>query len=160
MHLLKTISLCDMGRSVRVVDGVRAVKMKDHYRISDPFWGDADITIDKYADVATFSKTDNENEILIPYVTSFAYSPKTDYYVKDIGDGFKKIWFHVNGYIPDKIEGYIIFIKKSIGEIKTSGNIIYQRYHTEMVVLLEEGNYLNFEGKKIEVINNKLVLVI
>jgi len=116
----------------------------------DNFWGRTDISVGNYAD---FSKLPAYGEMdrLLSYVS--------EYSVEDYGDNYKKFYFNVSTYEPEKKEGYIIFVK--FGQnIETNGKKIFGRYPTEIVVVLKEGEYLEFNGKKVEVINEQLVLYI
>ena len=68
----------------------------------------------------------------------------------------KKLILNVSTYQPDKIEGYIVFIRRQ-NDIKTNGEKLYSNLACA-IVILKEGQYVEFEGKRAEVINQKLYL--
>lgn len=156
MYLLKRIFAADFGKAVGVENGILAKWIGEKIFVSNSYWGDAVVELEKYADCSKFEKTNDGNRFLLSYVSSFDSS---EWYVANVGDGFKKITFHISTYQPEKIEGYIIFIQ-TFNNIKTSGEKIFGRYPNEVVALLKEGDYIEFEGRRIEVINSKLVLII
>ena len=60
----------------------------------------------------------------------------------------------------EKKEGYLVFIKHLNCNIKTSGKVVFTKYTTDSVVLLKDGDYLNIDETKIEVVNNLLMMEI
>ena len=93
----------------------------------------------------------DEKYLLLSYVN--------EYTVTDMEDGFKKIWFNLSSYARKGMEGYIIFLKHE-EDIKTNGEKIYGRYPTEIIVLLKEGQYLDFSGKHLKIIDGLLMVEI
>lgn len=152
MYLIKNIYLNNFIHTVIVKNGIRAVKSDSNKEIlvTDNYWGSSEIKVENFADFSEFQIIDRNN-ILLSYTN--------EYSICDIGDGYKKIIFNVNTYQPEKIEGYIIFIENE-ADIKTNGKKLFGRYPNEIVAVLKDGEYLEFSGKRIEVINGKLVLLI
>ena len=151
MFLIKKIKLINLGKDVHVEDGIRVSKIENELVAGDIYWGGSRV----FAPDSKLVKTKNENEFLLPYVTAYPLA-------SDIGDGFKEITFILNEYkdfVPP-IMGYLIFIERSNGEIKTDGEVLFRRFFTEIVAILKEGNYIEFEDRRVEVINNKLMLTI
>ena len=152
MYLIKNISFDHRTNNVKVENGIQiGILGKFKKIVRDDFWGETEVYFGDYVD---FTKIPNINGLynLLSYVS--------EYKVENIGDGFKKFHFYTSTYQPDKKEGYIIFIKRSLKEIKTNGQKIFGRYPTEIVAVLKDGNYIEFDGRKIEVINKKLTLLI
>ena len=57
-------------------------------------------------------------------------------------------------------EGYFLLIKHSNCKIQTSGKIVFTKYTTDSVVLLKNGDFLNIDETRIEVVNNRLMMEI
>ena len=57
-------------------------------------------------------------------------------------------------------DGYLVFIKHLNCKIQTSGEIVFTKYTTDSVVLLKDGDYLNIDETRIEVVNNLLMMEI
>lgn len=152
MYLIKNIYLNNFIHTVIVKNGIRAVKSDNNKEIlvTDNYWGSSEIKVENFADFSEFQIIDRNN-ILLSYTN--------EYSICDIGNGYKNIIFNVNTYQPEKIEGYIIFIENE-ADIKTNGKKLFGRYPNEIVAVLEDGEYLEFSGKRIEVINGRLVLLI
>ena len=152
MYLLKTMRFNQQTKNVEVEDGIRVYLIEGFkYIIStDSFWGKINIHLGTYADYSKFP-TYKEKEQLLSYVS--------EYEVKECGDNYKEFYFNVSTYQPEMKDGYIIFIKFA-NDIKTNGKKIFGRYTTEIVVVLKDGEYLEFDGRRVEVIDNQLVLLI
>lgn len=156
MYLLKTLGFAELGKYVKVGNGPRMLKGKDYrYEISYPFWGTAIVRLGSKFDEKNIEK-DDDGYYRLNYITCMLGGDVTGI---EIGDGFKQFNFYVNEYTPDNIEGYIIFIPK-MPHIKTSGQRIFGRYPNEIVAVLREGDFLEFEDKRVEVRDSKLMLVI
>lgn len=114
MYLIKSIYFNPLADCLKVENCIRIPKSTDSKKtlVSHDYWGKTNLHIGKFADISQFTKLDNKY-LLLSYVS--------EYDVKDIRDGFKEFSFHVSTYQPDKIEGYIIFIKSSFDNIKTNG---------------------------------------
>lgn len=153
MYLIKSIYFDSHTDCVKVENCIRILKSKDSKKtlVSHDYWGKTNLHIGQFANISQFTKPDNKY-LLLSYVS--------EYSVKDLRDGFKELSFHVSTYQPDKIEGYIIFIKSSIDTIKTNGKKLFGRYLSEIVAVLKDGEYLEFSGKKIKVVDNHLILFI
>ena len=158
MYLIKNIHFTDSGFAV-VDNGIEISKFKEELIATDEYWGKTNIIqLCDYADCSKFGRSHDGKNDLLSYVSVF--EPDNKHHVKDIGDGFKEFYFYVSTYQPENLEGYIVFIKQSKAEIKTNGKKIFGRYPNEIVAVLKEGNYLETGDRRIEVINNKLVLII
>lgn len=153
MYLLKNISFDAMNKNVIVENGIKICVKNNNTLVYLPysFWGETQIDLGKYIDFSKFEKLDDNGSCLLSYVNEYISVP--------IVDNFRKLIFNVSTYQEDKIEGYIIFLEH--GEnIKTNGERLFGRYYDEIVVVLKEKDFLEFEGKRIEVVNNNLVLLI
>lgn len=157
MYLLKTLGFAELGKYVKVKNGIELIKMDNKkYEVLDPFWGKSSVMISPKADESKLEKTDEENHYLLTY-TSYIFGKNNEGIA--IGDGFKDFTFFIHDYTPEDIEGYIIFIHL-MDRIETDGQKIFGRYPNEIVVILKEGNYLEFSDRRVEVRNSKLMLVI
>lgn len=158
MYLLKTLGFAELGKYVKVKNGIELIKMDNKkYEVLDPFWGKASVIMLHRSDESKFERTDEEKHYLLTYISSiFGDSDNTGI---NIGDGFRDFKFFVAEYTPEYIDGYIIFIHL-MDRIETDGQKIFGRYPNEIVVILKEGNYLEFSDRRVEVINSKLMLVI
>lgn len=153
MYLLKNVYIDHESERIIVEEGIEVCRLGDSKElvVVDQYWGATDFHIGDYFDFNDLVPTDEKNHYMLPYIS--------DYAVKNMGDGFKFFLFNVTSYKEDKVKGYIIFIKYAL-DIKTSGNKLYGRYPCEMIVLLKDGDYIEFENEKLEVINNKLILYV
>lgn len=153
MYLLKKISFDAMNKNVIVENGLK-VGIRKNVLIYLPysFWGETEINLGRYTDFSKLEKLDEDNcKYLLTYVN--------EYYIKPLEDNFKKFLFNVSVYQEDNVEGYIIFLEYA-DKIKTNGEKLFGRYYNEIVVVLKDKDFLEFEGKRIEVVNNNLVLLI
>jgi len=153
MYLLKKISFDAMNKNVIVENGLK-VGIRKNVLIYLPysFWGETEINLGRYTDFSKLEKLDEDNcKYLLTYVN--------EYYIKPLEDNFKKFVFNVSVYQEDNVEGYIIFLEYA-EKIKTNGEKLFGRYYNEIVVVLKDKDFLEFEGKRIEVVNNNLVLLI
>ena len=152
MYLIKNIYFNQRTNDLKVENGIRIqIFGKVKTIVRKMFWGTTEVCLDKCAD---FTKLPNINGLY--HLLSYA----NEYKVTDIGEGFKDFFFHVGIYEPDEIEGYIVFAGQASEEIKTDGEKIFGIYPNEIVVVLKNGNYLEINGRRIEVINNQLMLII
>lgn len=153
MYLLKKISFDAMNKNVIVENGLK-VGIRKNVLIYLPysFWGETEINLGRYTDFSKLEKLDEDNfKYLLTYVN--------EYCIKPLEDNFKKFVFNVSAYQEDNVEGYIIFLEYA-EKIKTNGEKLFGRYYNEIVVVLKDKDFLEFEGKRIEVVNNNLVLLI
>lgn len=161
MFLIKKLVLAENSESVFAAkDGMRAYAMQDPIKLVLPwgFWGPTEVVCGDNFDLSVLPKTEMSHEVLLTYANS--------YEVIDIDDGNHEIQFFVDKYEPDNIEGYIIFVNKVLGTIRTNGQKIGGKYNNEIVVVLREGKYLQIaehklvgkELKTAEVAEGKLVL--
>lgn len=148
MYLLKVISYDANTKSVIVEDGLKIYIKKDNtVYVRDSFWGETEIYLGKCV-----------SEKFEYYEEEYLLSYLNEYCVSSLRDNFKKLDFNVYQK-DDNIEGYMLFIKYG-DNIKTNGEKLFRRYYDEIVVVLRENDFIEFCGKRIEVINNKLVLLI
>ena len=63
----------------------------------------------------------------------------------------------MDDYQPNNIEGYILFVENE-KNISTDGQIIFSNLPNQIVVILKNGQYLDFSGKKATVQKDILVL--
>lgn len=116
------------------------------FHIFNSFWGTAQISIGKLADISHFEKI-GYNFYLLPYANNFAVSGANDF--------FKNISIHADRYEPENIEGYLLFIRNE-QKISTNGKKLYFGYPNKIIVLLKDGEFLEFSGKRVKVEQNIL----
>ncbi len=81
------------------------------------------------------------------------------YTVENLKFNWVELNFYCDNIKEDKIDGYIIFIKSMPSSIiQTDGEYLFKKSNSEAICVLREGNSLTAMNKKLEVINNKLVL--
>lgn len=152
MYLIKNIYLDKNTNCVVVQDGIRIAKIKSssitRLEVFNSFWGQTQINLGEAADFSKMEEVE-ENQFLLSYTN--------EYEIENLSDGFKKISFDVSRYELKKTEGFIIFVQNE-EKIQTNGKVLFGRYPRDVVVLLEEGQFIKISGKEILVINNKLVL--
>lgn len=149
MYLIKNIYLNRQTGEVKVENGIRVAKLDGHnINVVNPYWGEAETNVGCFSDLSKLTAID-EKYLLLSYVN--------EYIVTDMEDGFKKIWFNLSSYKRKGIEGYIIFLRHE-DDIKTNGEKIFGRYPTEMIVVLREGQYLDFSGKHVKMIDGLLMV--
>lgn len=148
MFLLKKLSYDHGSNQVEVVDGIRSFVSENGVIVQDEFWGRTEVNLGLFADKSKFEDLE-DGLVLINYANECSSS--------DIGDNYKKLTINVSVFEQEKIEGYIVFIKHSVGGFKTNGEILFKRYYTECVAILREGEYLKYDGGIVKVIDAKLV---
>ena len=148
MYLLKSISYDPNIKSVLVEDGIKCYIKRDNVvYVPDSFWGETEI----YLGINASKQFEYyEEKYLLQYSNEYSVTP--------LEDNFKKLDFNVIEY-EENIEGYIIFVKYG-EDIKTNGEKLFGRYYNEIVVVLKDKEFLEFCGKRIEVIKNRLYLLI
>jgi len=163
MYLIKSITLTENSESVFVAkDGMNVYAMTDPIKLGFPwgFWGPTEVICNDDFDLSVLPKAQMKHEVYLTYANS--------YEVSDVGNGNREIKFFVGKYDPDNIEGYILFVDKVIGSIRTNGQKVGGKYNNEIVVVLREGRYLQIEEPKhecvefktAEVMNGELILTI
>lgn len=142
MYLLKNLKFTPLEGRLIVEDGIKVVRYpnESNVEVRNAYWGKSKLT-----GIIVVSS-------LLSYVNSYC--------VNNMGDGYRSIDFHVSDHCPENIEGYILFIEKSFDEIKTDGEILFRRYPNEIVVILREGQFVEFSEKKATVVDNKLLLTV
>lgn len=148
MYLIR--QLTTRNNQVEVAKGLEMVDIgQKNFKFFDEWWGTSFVNLGMFADLSKFEKL-GKNIYLLSYVSEYA--------VTELCGNFKNFFFSVNKYDPDNIEGFILFIRNS-QNIKTNGQKLFGRYPYEMVVLLKEGQFVEFSGQKVEMIKGKLSLV-
>ena len=145
MYLVKRVYTNEYG-DVTIQNGVTAVQVEDK-KLQLIKWDKADVRIGELCNLEQL-KESAKPYLRVSYINEY----ERDFFVN--GGNFKLL---VNQYESQNIEGYIIFIEHE-ENIKTNGNIIVRRYPTEIVVVLTEGDYLEFADKKLEMLNYTLWL--
>lgn len=145
MYFIKEIDINKLEDTIKITNGIKTYDINGKYVAVDDFWGKTEFVIGTYADKSLF-KVD-EKSIIIPYAS--------EYSVKNIGDGYKELFFNVSTPEYKNVQGYIVIVKYAT-DIKTNGTTLFRRYPTEIVVLLKEGQFLEIFDKRLEVIQNKL----
>ena len=152
MYLIKKLST--QNGALVAENGIRIIKMwdsdsnKSNFSIFNGFWGSTDIYISKLTDISKFQKVCHSL-----YLLSYA----TKLISKNTDNNSKNFKFFVDDYQPNNIEGYILFIENE-KNISTDGQIIFSNSPNQIVVILKNGQYLDFSGKKATVQKDILVL--
>lgn len=160
MFLIKKIVLSENSESVLIAeDGIRTYAMENPIKLvlSWGFWGPTEVVCGDNFKLSVLPKSNMSHEVFLTYANSCE--------VEEIENGNRKIMFFVDEYQTENIEGYIVFIDKVLGTIRTNGQKIGGKYNNEMVVILREGKYLQIEEhqifgkqlKTVEVIDGKLI---
>ena len=149
MYLIKEIGFT-LNRELCIRDGIRAKLFTPCNRvfICEPFWGMAEVEVEAHADFSKFEKAGEENEVWFSYANSVN--------VKWLGAEYKELSFYVSSYQPDRIEGYIIAIP-ACWNIKTNGQKLAGRTPKDGVFFLKEGQWIEVEGNRINVMHGELI---
>lgn len=144
MFLIKQICVNNMERMVYVQDGMTVAKVgKETHSLSN-FWGA--ITLNSGA----FPKQDCSETTIVSCQS---------YNVRSIGDGFIDLslfddegnQFSRTNIDDEPFVGYLIFVRKSLEDIKTNADVLFMRYPTEIVgVLKKNGDYIEVDGFRFE----------
>ena len=151
MFFLKEIYVSDLGDGTTVKSGIVVEKRLNDFEAINNFWGKSKIVFGENVDLSKFATIANHNRALLPYASKIVIEETTSF-------GFKNIHFIVNEHESNDVDGYVIFVDNSYTDIQTTGEIIYMRDEKQAIVILREGNTLQFDGRIVEVINNKLML--
>ena len=115
------------------------------------------------ADLAVWNKTNIAFEGTMNYkdLEGQARCEKRLLAVSDYKYENGEFYFTVNRETEtEEKEGYFLLIKHANCEIQTSGKIVFTKYTTDSVVLLKNGDFLNIDETRIEVVNNRLMMEI
>lgn len=138
-----------MERRVYVEDGMTVVKSGKGTWSTSEFWGA--ITLNSGA----FPKQEHTGTKIV--------SCKS-YFTRPIGDGYIELCLFDDGEnqfsrtnIDDEpFVGYLIFVRKSLEDIKTNADVLFMRYPTEIVgVLKKNGDYIEVDGFRFEYEDNR-----
>lgn len=154
MYIIKQIQVNNFKETVKSYNGV------DYYLFngvdtvvdfqSELFGVDLKFNLSIYSDV---KKTETKNKYLVTYASS--------YNVNQLKDGFKELVLNVEKK-NEKIDGYIISIDY-LYDVKTNAEIIGSNDGNRFILVLREGNYIQFdlanEKKTIKMIDGKLLLI-
>ena len=145
MYLVKKV-FTDQQGNVTITNGIAAIESSSRkLELTGSFWGKEEIEIGEKCDFEMM-KGKVEHHLQVSYVNGY-----------EKGHIYNKIKFYINEYEPKNVEGYIIFIPHE-ENIKTNGEILFQKWPTEIVVVLKEKDYLEFADKKLIVLNDMLWL--
>jgi len=158
LFLLKDIYVSDYGKGTTAITGMLVHKSEkdSEFELSNNSWGKSKVVFGENVDVSKFTTKNNPNRFMLTFVSELVSD-------KDTQNKEKEISFIVNEQEcnTEKVEGYVVFIDHSHSEIQTTGEIVYMQNYKEIsvaIVILREGNTLEFDGRLVEVVNNKLVL--
>lgn len=147
MYLIR--QLTTRNNQVEVVKGLEMVDIgQKNFKFFDEWWGTSFVNLGMFADLSKFEKL-GKNIYLLSYVS--------EYSLTELCDNYKNLFFSVNKYDPDNIEGFILFIRNE-QYINTSGQKLFSSTH-DMVIILKEGQFVEFSGQKVEMVKGKLSLV-
>lgn len=149
MYLLYTLSVNQKTGLPDPIYGIRAGALERVKKaiVEDEFWGETEIILEENSDFCYNPSKKGEFTVL-PYVNS--------YKVEDLNYGFKKFIFTVGKLNNNDLEGFIIFIKKSFTPIKTNGKKLFCRTPNEIIVVLEDRQYVKFDGLLFKARNGNL----
>lgn len=151
MYLLRMLGYDHMKKCIIVEKGIK-FGIVDNKTVPAPgFWGETEIRLGHFANMSKLEKFDSSAKM---YMLTYA----NEYMVENKDDNLKKLIFNVSTYQSDEIEGCIIFTK-NYRNVKTDGKILFRKYQNEVVVVLRDGQQLEYDGGKIEYFNGKLVLI-
>ena len=151
MFLLKEIYVSNLGEGTTVKSGIVVEKRFHDFEAINNFWGNSKIIFGESVNVSTFTTIASPNRFLLPYASTIIPGA-----TKPLG--FKDITFVVNEHEANEVEGYAVFVDNSYSDIQTTGEIVYIRENKQAIVILREGNTLQFDERVVEVVNNKLML--
>ena len=151
MYLIRNIYVDHQKEKLQIEKGIQVGLACSMAMVRNEWWGSTDIRLGEKVDHSKITPISGLFDLL-------SYANK--YEVEDMGDGFKKIILDVNEYEENNIEGYIVFIRFSYDEIKTSGKKLFGRFFSEMVAVLKEGDFIEFDKKRIEVSGGRLKQVL
>ena len=147
MYLIKQVGTTQKG-SVTIESGISAaITQPRKLTMIGNFWGEDDVRLGDYCDMEKLAG--EEHCLNVSYTST--------YKAVDIGDGFKRLEFWISSYEPNNVEGYILFMNYE-RDIETNGEKLFGRWQTEIIVVLREGQYIEFSGKRLEVVNGGLFL--
>lgn len=151
MYLLKELSYEPLLSKFRATNGLQVLMRENSVTAWPGMWGETEINLGIFADISKFEQLqkNNNRDYFMTYANEVAME-------EDSVNKRKKLILNVSTYQPDKIEGYIVFIRRQ-NDIKTNGEKLYSNLACA-IVILKEGQYVEFEGKRAEVINQKLYL--
>lgn len=129
MYLIKEISINELDGSIKITDGIKCAYIDNQLVVIDQYFGEAEIWMGTFADKSKLTCNKHTNERLLTYCNEIT--------VNELGDGYKKLIFNVSTY-NNKVNGYIVFIKYSSTEIKTSAKKIYGRYPNDAIILIDD----------------------
>lgn len=154
MYLIKRLSIDPTNGSFVVNTGIKAKITKysegrpSRFVIPEAFWGGTDI---KLSSIGRYVETQEKGTVVIEYATSYKM------------ELFRDVRYILNLIIGNRntknIEGYIIFVDNG-SNFKTNGETLYGGYRKEIIVVLKEGQYLDFSRQRVEVVKGKLMHVI
>lgn len=149
MFLVKNLWYDYEKAMVVVEEGINCLNVRGRIEIPNCFWGKSEAWLGECANVEDIFHNEDKEGWLV-YVNEITK--------ETLEDGWVKLLFNVSTY-EENIEGYLIFVKYC-KNIKTDGEILFSRYHSEVVAKLKEGQYISLNGKKLEVINGKLMMYV
>ncbi len=145
MFLIKQICVNNMERRVQVEDGLTVAKIgKEVCSLPSAFFGK--ITLNSGA----FPKQDRMETTIVSCQS---------YFTRPIGDGYIELClfdsdepkFFKTNINDEEFVGYLIFVRKSLEDIKTNAEVLFMRYPTEIVcVMKKSGDYIEVDGFRFE----------
>lgn len=151
MYLLKELGYEPLLSKFRATNGLQIFMRTDGISAWPGSWGETEINLGIFADVSKFEQIHKDDKF--DYYMTYANEVSME---EDAVNRSRKLKLNVSTYQTDNIEGYIVFIRRQ-NDIKTNGEKLYSNFDCA-IVILKEGQYIEFEGKRAEVINQKLYL--
>ena len=154
MFLLRKILISETGSEIILKSGIEVFATTQGLICADSFWGDTIINVDSKVDyLENFEKTNVRGGRRLEYVSA--------YYCFDALNSLKRFIFYVEDYDLNKLEGYILFIKRSVKHenIKTNGTLLFNLYPHEIVIELKNSQYIKIDEAYITIEGGKLNLI-
>lgn len=148
---IRNMSFGENG-NVGIENWIRITRNRHGLIPIDNFWGTTEIRQNGHVKFSYSSDLEYDAYLLLSYVNEIS--------ALDMNNELKKLIFHIGNYEPETKEGYIIFVKKSAVDINTNGKRVFGRTLKEGVIILKNGEYIEVGERRIEVVNNQLMLYI
>jgi len=144
MFLIKQICVNNMERRVYVEDGLTVSKIGKGVWSASEFWGTT------LLNSGAFPKQDHVETTILSCQS---------YLARPIGDGRielclfdgDKSQFSKTNIDDEQFVDYLIFVRKSLEDIKTNAEVLFMRYPTEIVCAMKKnGDYIEVDGFRFE----------
>ena len=146
MYFIKNIGVNHHSDALVIENGIRiAINPSDNDVFTpNPWWGNISGTIEK----KVLLPKDEDGFHLLSHVTGYTLAPYED--------NHRFVFcFYTSARARQKIEGYLIFVENA-NSIVTNGEFLFSESPSKFIVKLSKGNFIEIDGKRLEVFGNKL----